>query len=274
MANWTSTEFERLLSDRNYIAAYQYLKNARVEEPKYSEFAGRLVNSVMIELSRTNRRDDAERQAFLRSIIAWVLRDIPGLAPLYREQVRLSQGGGDPMSDVYRGIRNLNDVASGRKSISDGIEEAVDQLRGLTGKAAEELRERYEELVGRNRGPSPSDSEHPAEGDESDRVAGDRSTGDRDVVNNFLESAERGITEGLHQLGNFFEAARRRAEEESEQDSKSDSSRTEDASDSAGTIRVDIVPDDEEVPTQADRSGKSAEGDAEPKPGSRSRRKN
>lgn len=266
---WNNTDFERLLSDRNYIAAYQYLKSSRLEEPRYSEYSGRIVSAVLLELSRTNKRDDPERQVFLRSILAWIFRDIPGLASIYREQVRIAQGANDPVSGVYQGLRTLNDVAAGRKSVSEGIEEAFGRIRDLADRASEEFRDRYDELVGRGRSGENRAGEGGEDSGATDRAGGEQSR-DRDVVNQFLESAERGITEGLHQLGNFFEAARRTAENEegggdgsgthrpdesgqSDQSSQSDSS-VHVESENGESIRVDIVDGDEQDSRQQKKS--------------------
>ena len=45
-----------------------------------------------------------------------------------REQVRESEGGGGLLDTVSRGIRTAGDMASGRKSVTEGIQDAADLL--------------------------------------------------------------------------------------------------------------------------------------------------
>ncbi|HUX14591.1 MAG TPA: hypothetical protein VMW87_16300 [Spirochaetia bacterium] len=235
---WDKTHFERLVSERNYIAAYQYIRMIRPAEPVYSEYAGTLVGAVIEELGRVNKREQPDRVVYLRSILAWIFRDIPGLSSLYREQLRGTGGTGDPVSEVYRGVRNFNDMASGRKSFSEGFEDAFQQIRDNVERTAEQIRERYSEFS------------KPSDGGNRGRPEGAGNGGRPDVVNEFLRSAEKGITEGLKQVGEFFENARRSAERDRQTGDPS-GSRDSDvhAEDESGTtIRVDIVDEEKGEP--------------------------
>ncbi len=157
----------RLISDRNYLGAQLYLREADLERDERNELLGMLATAVVDELSRT-RRDDRERIVYLRSVLAWILREVPGLGSMYREQLRGAGGGGDALWQLTRGLRTFGDVAAGRTSFSD---------------AAEEARHDFE--------------------DATERL---RSGESAEQVNDFLSSAEKGIREGLDQLGAFFRA--------------------------------------------------------------------
>ncbi|MFW5737437.1 MAG: hypothetical protein ACOC6J_06000 [Spirochaetota bacterium] len=157
----------RLVSDRNYLGAQLYLREADLERDERNELLGMLATAVVDELSRT-RRDDRERIVYLRSVLAWILREVPGLGSMYREQLRSSAGGGDVVSQFARGMRTFGDVAAGRTSFTD---------------AADEARHNFEEATERFRS-----------GESSDQM------------NDFLSSAEKGIRDGLDQLGAFFQA--------------------------------------------------------------------
>ncbi len=159
----------RLITDRNYLGAQLFLQKAEVEPGERDELMGMLATAVVDELSKT-RRDDRERIMFLRSILAWILREIPGLGSLYREQLRATQPGSGILPNVGRGIRNFTDVATGKKSVSEGFTEAADDARRSFEDAADRMR-----------------SEEP-----------------RERVNEFLSAAEEGIRSGLDQLGSFF----------------------------------------------------------------------
>jgi hypothetical protein len=160
-----------LITDRNYLGAQLFLKEAELEKDERDELMGMLATSVVDELSRT-RRDDRERLVYLRSILAWILREIPGLGSLYREQLRAATGGGDVLTEFTRGLRNFGDVASGRKSVGEGFSDA-----------AEDARRNFEDAGERFRS-----------GESGERV------------NEFFEAAEKGIRQGLDQLGAFFRA--------------------------------------------------------------------
>ncbi|MFW5685187.1 MAG: hypothetical protein ACOC0O_00895 [Spirochaetota bacterium] len=161
----------RLITDRNYLGAQLFLKEADLETDERNELLGMLATAVVDELSRT-RRDDRERLVYLRSVLAWILREVPGLGSLYREQLRTATGSPDVLSEFARGVRSFGDVASGRKSMSEGVSEA-----------AEDARRNFEDAADRFR------SGQTGEG-----------------VNEFLGAAEKGIRQGLDQLGAFFRA--------------------------------------------------------------------
>ena len=159
----------RLIEDSNHLGAYLYLKDAELDRGEYVELVGLLAGAVVDELSST-RRDDRERIYYLRSILAWILRDVPGLGSLYREQLRETRSGGGFLGSLTRGIRNAGDVTSGKKSVSEGFEDA-----------AEDVRRNFENV---------SDTVNSGEAESR--------------LNEFLGSAETGIRQGLDQLGELF----------------------------------------------------------------------
>jgi len=210
----------RLIEESNHLGAYLYLKDTELERGEYVELVGILAGAVVEELSRT-RRDDRERLHYLRSILAWILRDVPGLGSIYREQLRESRGGGGFLSSVTRGIRNAGDVSSGRKSVSEGFEDA-----------AEDVRRNFE---------SAADAVKSGE-------AGSQ-------LNEFLGSAETGIRQGLDQLGEFFKTLNEQSgssdsgdEATVDRDAESDSTE----SDSQSAARADAERDVEDATFEPD----------------------
>jgi hypothetical protein len=159
----------RLIGEKNFLGAQLYLKRAEIESDEREELIGLLAAAVVDELSLT-RREDRERITYLRSVLSWVLREVPGLGSLYREQLREREGRTDLLGDVTRGFRNIGDVARGRKSFSEGVSDAADDMRRNFEDASERFRS----------------------GEASER-AGD-----------FLTNAEKSIKEGLDQIGNMF----------------------------------------------------------------------
>lgn len=160
-----------MVEERNYVGAYMAVKQSGLAEIDRSEITGKMVSAIVEELGRCTRRDERERAIYLRSLLAWIFRDFPGLSSLYREQVRIVHNRGDFASDMYQGLKNINDVAGGRKGVSEGIEETVSQVRQNLEDAAENFR------------------------------AGD--TGES--FRSFVSAAETGIRDGLTQMGQIFE---------------------------------------------------------------------
>ncbi len=160
-----------MIAERNYVAAYLAIKDSGLSDVERHEYTGTLVTKIVDELGDCSRRNERERVTYLRSLLAWIFRDVPGLSSLYREQLRLANTRGDLASDVYQGFKNFNEIASGRKGVSEGIEETVDQVRRNLEDAADNLR------------------------------AGDAG----ESVRSFVSAAETGIRDGLTQMGRIFE---------------------------------------------------------------------
>lgn len=116
------------LADRNYIAACLYLKNEEVLEDTKHEMTGVVSSRIIDDLSVEKSR---EKILYLRSILVWLLKDIPGLATVYREQLRLASGNQAFMQDIFRGVRNFADAATGGASetVNEKVEEAARNMR-------------------------------------------------------------------------------------------------------------------------------------------------
>lgn len=192
------SSFERAMAEKNFVGAYLMLRESPIEKALRYEYTGRIAATLVDELSRT-RRDDRERIFYLRSILAWIFRDVPGLAALYREQVGVTRARGDLLGGFARGFANVSDVATGRKRMEDGFQDAAEDVRRSAERAA-------------------------------DSFASSDAGGQ---VNEFLTAAERGIREGLGQLGNFF-----RAMNEPERFSPDPSARSDEEDDEDATARA------------------------------------
>jgi len=221
---------DRLIGDSNYVGAHLYLKEAELEKAEYSELVGVLAGAVANELSRT-RRDDRERVYFLRSTLAWILRDVPGLGPLYREQLRESRGSSGLLSQVSRGLQNAGDVATGRKTVSEGFQDAADDVRRSFEDAADSVKS---------------------------GEAGSR-------INDFLKSAESGIRQGLDQLGEFFKTMNESASDQAESEGPNDESDAERAARAAANGDVEDASFEADPGTSdGDTDGGGTEGDEKP----------
>lgn len=138
MSETFDDRFTRLIRDGNFLGAGMLLRQRSLTEEEPAERAGELAGAIVDELTRLDRREDRERILYLRSIMAWLFRDIPGLSALYREQLSAAEGAGTgPMADIYRNVRTFADVATGRKKFSEGAEETAENLRHSFEDAAE-----------------------------------------------------------------------------------------------------------------------------------------
>ncbi len=139
----TETEIKKkvssLIASENYIGAWLLLKEARIPSALKAELTGTVVSSVSAELNRA-QRPSRDRQVYLRSILSWIFRDVPGLGVAYREQVRTSFGPSG-LESLANGLRSIADVASGRRSLSEGAGEAAEDVRNRLEETGERIRQ-------------------------------------------------------------------------------------------------------------------------------------
>jgi hypothetical protein len=116
------------LEDQNYVAACLFIKKEDIPEDARNEISGEVAKHVVENLATEKNK---EKIIYLRSILVWLFKDIPGLASVYREQLRLSADNANMMRDFVRGVRNFADVATGGESESLGekIDEATENLK-------------------------------------------------------------------------------------------------------------------------------------------------
>ena len=116
------------LEDRNYIAASLFLKNEEIPDDTRYEITGEVAARVVDDLATEKNK---EKILYLRSILVWLFKDVPGLASVYREQLRLASGNPGLMRDFLRGVRNFADVTTGgaSESMNEKAEEVADNLR-------------------------------------------------------------------------------------------------------------------------------------------------
>lgn len=120
-------EFEQLIADKNFLGAWVMLKESRIRKNQEARYVGSLANSLVEEITLARKSDDRERVAYLRSLLAYVLKDFPGLASLYREQIK---GSGalvpDGIQDVWQ---EFNDILAGRKGLDEAFKQRVEEAR-------------------------------------------------------------------------------------------------------------------------------------------------
>ena len=117
-------KFESLVQAENWLGAWSFLKAGQTSQAEQGALIGILATGLQHRLSEARKNDDREKISYLRSLLAWILRDYPGLASLYREQLRPSgiPGIPDGLQDIWR---EFSDVISGRKTMDESFKERV-----------------------------------------------------------------------------------------------------------------------------------------------------
>ena len=115
------------LEDKNYVAACLYVKNEEIPDDTKYEITGEVATRVIDDLAVEKNK---EKILYLRSIMVWLLKDVPGLAAAYREQLRLASGSQRIMRDFLNGVRTFADVTTGgvSESVHDKAEEVAENL--------------------------------------------------------------------------------------------------------------------------------------------------
>lgn len=168
---------ERLLREKNYVGAYLTLREERIDPRGRNEYTGRIVERVMAELS--SGTISPERAKYLHSVAGWIFRDVPGLASLYREQLRSPTTRTNLLGDLVDGVRGVGDVLSGKRSLPDEVDGVV-----------QDAKERIADSVDR------AARSAPAKG-----------------VDGFFDAASEGLRGGLERLGEAFDEMNRREQE-------------------------------------------------------------
>ena len=111
------------LREKNYLAACLTLKNIELDDIDKYELTGEVAKYVVSDLASEKNR---EKVLYLRSVLVWLFKDVPGLASVYREQLRMASGTHNPVRDFVRGVQTFSDIATGGKSVD--MEETVDDI--------------------------------------------------------------------------------------------------------------------------------------------------
>ncbi len=164
---FTREYIEQLIEKENYLAVTAILKEWDEEDNYKHEIAGLLVQAILEEIKE--KRGEKDRVIFLRTILIWVFRDYPGLSQIYRNQLREALYTGRP--DIASTLKNLGDLATGKRDIKEDLEDLVDNLK--------------------------QNIEDAQENKKSDDV--------KETVTNIVELAEEGLKSGLDQVSKFMQ---------------------------------------------------------------------
>jgi|GEM_PF-5095489 len=124
------------VKQRKFLTCYKFINSL---SEFYTEKIGLydiLINSLFEEID-INKRSQ-EKIIYLRSIIILITNEIPELQKIYKEQLKgfslsdisnvtgLLSDSGLLDKDLARGINNINQVVSGKKTIAEGINDGLE----------------------------------------------------------------------------------------------------------------------------------------------------
>ena len=121
--------FLELLDGANFLGAWILLKESHLERTDEAIQVGLLANRLVAATSRARQDDEREQLAFNRALLTYILRDWPGLASLYREQLKPALPGfvPDNLAEIWQ---EFADVMGGRKTVDESFRQRMDEARG------------------------------------------------------------------------------------------------------------------------------------------------
>ncbi|AFG37797.1 hypothetical protein [Spirochaeta africana] len=131
-------EIEDLLQQGSFLPAILALQEGSLDPAERQMLLGSAADRIVAELDGL-KREERERRIYLRSLLQMVFRQVPGLAAVYRDQVRAVHGG-DPVQTLYKNFKTWSDVASGHKSVRDGVDDTAESVRQGFEDAGESMR--------------------------------------------------------------------------------------------------------------------------------------
>jgi hypothetical protein len=122
------TFFMTMMKNKNYLGAYEALKGFDIPKSERSAYAGEILQATIEDLA-ISAKHSKEKTIYLRSVVTYISREFPGLANVYREQLRFAFGKDDLFTEIFKGAKNVSDVATGKKTFEEGVDQAKDDLQ-------------------------------------------------------------------------------------------------------------------------------------------------
>lgn len=120
--------FLTMMKSHNYLGAYEVLKQLDISKAERAAYAGEILQAAIEDLAVSSKQSK-EKTIYLRTIITYVSKEFPGLANIYREQLRIATGRDDVFAELFKGAKNVGDVATGKKTLEEGVEQAKEDIQ-------------------------------------------------------------------------------------------------------------------------------------------------
>ncbi|MEW5815810.1 MAG: hypothetical protein AB1798_10515 [Spirochaetota bacterium] len=134
-----SSDIEALIDGGNYLAAYLKIKNLPEDDPKKDELAGRVVMKIVEDLGNAQKKDAEEKVFYLRSLLIWIFKDVPGLSLIYRDQLKSSRKSSQPVLDFFNTLKEIGERPLQPQDVAQKIEETVLNIKQNIDDAAQRL---------------------------------------------------------------------------------------------------------------------------------------
>ena len=120
--------FLTMMQSHNYLGAYEVLKQLDISKAERAAYAGEILQAAIEDLAVSSKQSK-EKTIYLRTIITYVSKEFPGLANIYREQLRIATGRDDVFAELFKSAKNVGDVATGKKTLEEGVEQAKEDIQ-------------------------------------------------------------------------------------------------------------------------------------------------
>ena len=162
-------KFLKYLDEENYIAAYSNLRESGLNKMDRNELAGLYVKDILEKMDALPVRGASEKKAALRSFLLWVFRDYPGLANLYKGQLR---GHLSDRKNFISFIGDMKDPDTAKERIGEEVNNFFDGVKQNLDDSADDIKN------GRA----------------------------QDKVKDFIDQAESNVKEGLKNIADIFDS--------------------------------------------------------------------
>lgn len=169
-------KFNEYLNEENYIAAYSNLKESGLSRRDRNELAGLMVRDIINDLEALPPKGHNEKKTFLRSMLLWIFRDYPGLAMLYKGQIRSSS----PDKSLFGLLNDLSDPEKAKERVAVEMENLADNVKQGLEDTADDLK--------------------------SGRT--------QEKVKDFIDQAEANVREGIRNIAEIFDSINKQSKKD------------------------------------------------------------
>jgi hypothetical protein len=138
MAELNLSTFKRLVSEKNFLAAYMLVKESTMQREESLEHTGNLVKAIIDEMAERGARGD--KNVFYRSLLLFIFEDIPAFGRIYARQLRLLEESKSSF-DVLKNIRAIIDASNDKEELKAKIEETLSGIKEKIEDTTQDIRD-------------------------------------------------------------------------------------------------------------------------------------
>ncbi len=158
-----------MINNGNYLGAGRRILNLHEGEPERDDLLGEMAMAAVDELNNLSPRSNGEKIYYLRSVLAWIFREVPGLSFLYRDQLKYSNPGIESVFDFFK---KRTHFPSSPEDAVETVKETVENIKQTVDDASEKISK--EDI--------------------------------RKTTDDILQQAEKGIKDGVNMVSDFLKS--------------------------------------------------------------------